>query len=72
MLKETSTGFCIHVTSLFTKAGINEFNAKRAYILGTLNEDMKCQIIRPLMELEWHGTSYEKKRTTLYLDRSTS
>lgn len=39
--EETPSAFRTRVGSLFTKAGINEFNIKRAFILGVLDENMR-------------------------------
>jgi hypothetical protein len=47
---ENTASFRTRVNSLFTKAGINEYNAKRAFILGVLDEDMRRQIMRPTTE----------------------
>lgn len=47
MSQEIPSAFRTRVSSLFTKAGINEYNAKRAFILGVLDEDIRRQIMRP-------------------------
>jgi hypothetical protein len=50
IFQETPTAFRIRVTCLFAKAGINDFNAKRAFILGVLSVDMRRQVKRPITE----------------------
>jgi hypothetical protein len=47
MKKENTTAFKTRVTSLFTKAGINDFNAKRGYVFAVLTDEMRRSIMRP-------------------------
>jgi hypothetical protein len=50
IFQETPVAFRIRVTCLFAKAGINDFNAKRAFILRVLSVDMRRQVKRPITE----------------------
>src|SRR5579859_175797 len=50
--EEAPSAFRTRVSSLFTKAGINEYSARRPFILGVLDEDMRRQIMRPNTEVD--------------------
>jgi Zinc knuckle len=52
IVEESVATFKTRCTSLFMKAGIRDFQAKRSFVMGTLGDEMCRQIMRPVDETD--------------------